>query len=80
MFDLVDRKSAESLTRLVDGTARRHLEQTLSLATWLDLYTQRFATVEVNNTFYRLPGDGTFEKWRAESPEGFVFRKPCNYW
>ena len=39
VFDLVDRKSAESLTRSVDGTARRHLEQTLSLATWLDLYT-----------------------------------------
>ncbi|MEU4288913.1 asparagine synthase (glutamine-hydrolyzing) [Kribbella sp. NPDC026596] len=38
VFDLVDRKSAESLTRAADGTARRHLEQTLSLATWLDLY------------------------------------------
>jgi uncharacterized protein YecE (DUF72 family) len=40
---------------------------------WLGLYTKRFATVEVNNTFYRLPGDATFEKWRAESPDGFVF-------
>ena len=40
---------------------------------WLNVYAHRFATVEVNNTFYRLPGDGTFEKWRAESPDGFVF-------
>jgi asparagine synthase (glutamine-hydrolysing) len=38
VFDLVDRKAAGSLTRSVDGAARRHLEQTLSLATWLDLY------------------------------------------
>jgi uncharacterized protein YecE (DUF72 family) len=40
---------------------------------WLDFYTGRFATVEVNNTFYRLPGDGAFDKWWAESPDGFVF-------
>jgi asparagine synthase (glutamine-hydrolysing) len=38
VFDLVDRKAVEQLTRSIDGTARRHLEQTLSLATWLDLY------------------------------------------
>jgi uncharacterized protein YecE (DUF72 family) len=26
---------------------------------WLEHYAARFATVEVNNTFYRLPAPGT---------------------
>ncbi len=30
---------------------------------WLEHYAARFATVEVNNTFYRLPAPGTFEQW-----------------
>ena len=38
VFELVDRNAVEPLTRSADGTARRHLEQTLSLATWMDLY------------------------------------------
>jgi uncharacterized protein YecE (DUF72 family) len=29
--------------------------------------------VEVNNTFYRLPEDTTFDRWRTESPPGFQF-------
>ena len=28
---------------------------------WLEHYAARFATVEVNNTFYRLPPPATFE-------------------
>jgi uncharacterized protein YecE (DUF72 family) len=40
---------------------------------WLDHYAQRFRTVEVNNTFYRLPKPETFESWRAGTPDDFVF-------
>jgi uncharacterized protein YecE (DUF72 family) len=39
---------------------------------WLGYYADRFATVEVNNTFYRLPERSTFEAWRRGTPEGFV--------
>jgi uncharacterized protein YecE (DUF72 family) len=39
---------------------------------WLRWYAERFSSVEVNNTFYRLPGRSTFERWRDETPEGFV--------
>jgi uncharacterized protein YecE (DUF72 family) len=39
---------------------------------WLRTYAERFATVEVNNAFYRLPERSTFEKWREQVPEGFV--------
>jgi uncharacterized protein YecE (DUF72 family) len=35
-------------------------------------YAERFATVELNNSFYRLPPLETFEHWREATPEGFV--------
>ena len=39
---------------------------------WLRHYAQRFATVELNNSFYRLPERSSFERWRAETPDDFV--------
>lgn len=40
---------------------------------WLEHYAERFALVEVNNTFYRLPERATFEDWAARTPEDFEF-------
>lgn len=40
---------------------------------WLDYYASHFPTVELNNTFYMLPPASTFEGWRDNSPEGFLF-------
>lgn len=40
---------------------------------WLDYYSRGFSTVEVNNTFYRLPAEKAFEQWKSQSPEGFTF-------
>jgi uncharacterized protein YecE (DUF72 family) len=39
---------------------------------WLAFYASGFSTVEVNNSFYRLPEPETFDRWRRETPEGFV--------
>ncbi|AEW92490.1 hypothetical protein SCATT_01190 [Streptantibioticus cattleyicolor NRRL 8057 = DSM 46488] len=39
---------------------------------WLAEYARRFATVENNNAFYRLPSPETFAAWRETTPEGFV--------
>jgi uncharacterized protein YecE (DUF72 family) len=39
----------------------------------LDAYVARFATVEVNNTFYRWPKDDVFATWRERTPADFVF-------
>jgi uncharacterized protein YecE (DUF72 family) len=39
---------------------------------WLEYYAERYATVENNGTFYRLPSPQTFADWRARTPEGFV--------
>ena len=44
----------------------------LAQSRWLDYYTARFQTVEVNNTFYHLPEASTFEKWRQRTPGDFV--------
>jgi len=38
---------------------------------WLEYYAAAFATVEVNNAFYRLPERSTFEQWRARTPPDF---------
>jgi uncharacterized protein YecE (DUF72 family) len=40
---------------------------------WLPYYASHFNTVEVNNTFYRLPEASTFAAWRRRAPRGFVF-------
>lgn len=39
----------------------------------LSFYAQRFDTVELNNSFYRLPGRDTFGQWAAQTPDGFLF-------
>ncbi len=45
----------------------------LPKAQWFFYYAARFATVEVNNTFYRLPTAETFERWREQAPSRFVY-------
>jgi uncharacterized protein YecE (DUF72 family) len=42
-------------------------------ARWFECYAARFDTVEINNTFYRLPGAGTFARWADRAPAGFLF-------
>src|SRR5437764_3830019 len=45
----------------------------LPLSQWFAYYTQRFDTVEINNSFYRLPERATFAAWRRRAPAEFVF-------
>ena len=40
---------------------------------WLSHYARRFATVEINNAFYRLPEAAAFAEWAAVVPEDFLF-------
>ena len=39
----------------------------------LDHYLKHFDTVELNNTFYRLPTEKAVDAWREAVPENFVF-------
>jgi uncharacterized protein YecE (DUF72 family) len=38
---------------------------------WLSFYARWFTTTEVNNSFYRLPAEGAFARWREMTPPGF---------
>lgn len=39
----------------------------------LDFYAERFPTVEINSTYYRLPRTAAAERWRLVAPRGFVY-------
>lgn len=39
----------------------------------LRYYAERFSTVEINYTFYRMPTVRVLQGWAKESPDGFVF-------
>jgi uncharacterized protein YecE (DUF72 family) len=41
-------------------------------------YAERFATVELNTTGYRLPREELFERWAEHTPPGFEFAPKLN--
>jgi uncharacterized protein YecE (DUF72 family) len=45
----------------------------LATDAWLDYYARRFSTVEINNSFYRLPDASTFAAWSRQTPDDFLF-------
>jgi uncharacterized protein YecE (DUF72 family) len=45
----------------------------LPASRWLEHYARNFETVEINNSFYRLPAVETFKNWAQQVPAGFVF-------
>src|SRR5918912_279578 len=40
---------------------------------FLRFYAERFPTVELNTTGYRLPAEEQFDRWAAQTPPGFAF-------
>ena len=42
-------------------------------AEMLQYYTERFRTVEINNSFYRLPTSQAVESWVQQTPADFIF-------
>jgi uncharacterized protein YecE (DUF72 family) len=45
----------------------------LPAAKFLSYYAEHFGSVEINNTFYRMPDEKTLLKWESEVPDGFTF-------
>ena len=39
----------------------------------LAFYSTQFDTVELNNSFYRLPAESAFDAWRSSTPPNFLF-------
>jgi uncharacterized protein YecE (DUF72 family) len=40
---------------------------------WFAVYARAFDTVEINNTFYRLPSADAFATWRRQAPARFRY-------
>ncbi len=47
--------------------------QDLAKSKWLPFYAEHFNTVELNNTFYRMPEEKAVNNWYAITPSDFVF-------
>jgi len=50
----------------------------LSKSKWFEYYARDFDTVEINNTFYQLPKQQTFENWHEQAPKNFIFTVKAN--
>jgi uncharacterized protein YecE (DUF72 family) len=45
----------------------------LKAADMLSFYSRRFNSVEINNTFYRMPTEKVLAQWKDQTPETFRF-------
>ena len=45
----------------------------LPVKRWFAFYSESFDTVEINNTFYRLPPPEVFRVWARQAPPGFLY-------
>ena len=51
----------------------RYYPEDIKPAQMLDYYLRDFDTVELNNTFYHLPKETSFQSWKRSVPSGFLF-------
>jgi len=47
--------------------------ENLNQKEWLKYYSDRLKSVEINNSFYRLPDIKTFKNWSNNTPSNFIF-------
>ena len=45
---------------------------------WLGYYAKHFDTVEINNTFYKMPEEKKLKKWKENTPENFKLTIKAN--
>jgi uncharacterized protein YecE (DUF72 family) len=53
--------------------AKRFYPSKLPDSEKLSYYAQHFKSVEINNSFYRLPSEEAFAHWRSQVPGDFIF-------
>jgi len=56
-----------------DHWRTRFYPEKLAKPKWLEFYASNFTTVELNNSFYKLPSEAAFAAWRDSSPANFTF-------
>lgn len=45
---------------------------------WLEYYAKHFNTVEINNTFYKMPTEKVLKEWKNRTSENFKFTVKAN--
>lgn len=45
----------------------------MPVSQWFDHYSKTFDTVEINNTFYKMPEASTFSDWKKAAPQNFLY-------
>jgi len=56
-----------------DDWKGRFYPEKLPKSKWLEFYARHFPTVELNNTFYRLPSEAAFANWYESAPSSFTY-------
>jgi uncharacterized protein YecE (DUF72 family) len=72
------RRASAAIEIGTSGWSYRHWRERfyprgLPASDWLPFYAERFGTVEINATFYRLPTEAAVRRWRDAVSPGFVF-------
>jgi uncharacterized protein YecE (DUF72 family) len=84
MQDRIVSTNAECVIRIgCSGWNYKHWRETfypkgLPISRWFQFYAEHFDTVEINNSFYRLPAPETFAKWRDQAPPSFCYTVKAN--
>src|SRR5688572_12840653 len=79
--DLRERYSGAAAMQMLAGTSGYSYKEWLGsfypeklpAGEMLRYYAGRFATVEINNTFYRMPAEAMLARWAEEVPGSFAF-------
>lgn len=45
---------------------------------WMNFFITKYTTVEINNSFYKLPEEQTFINWQKAVPDNFIFSVKAN--
>ena len=54
--------------------------EALPASRMLSFYATHFESVEINNTFYRMPNEKTLTTWASDVPDGFTFVLKAPAW
>jgi uncharacterized protein YecE (DUF72 family) len=56
-----------------DSWKKKFYPENVTKQKWLQFYSEKFATVEINNTFYKFTKKRTLTKWYNQTPKKFYF-------
>ena len=61
-----------------DDWKEKFYPEDLKKREWLEYYSKHFNTVEINNTFYKMPVEKDLKKWKENTPKNFKLTVKAN--